>query len=228
MKDKLISLDNVSVAYGKNVVLDKISLDIVKGDYIGIVGPNGAGKTTLIKVILGLLPIKEGAVIYHGHRRLRIGYLPQVVLTNDRLFPARVDEIVAVGLLGEKKHPKRITKEDKESVRQILEEMGIGHLAKRRIGDLSGGQQQRVFLARALVNHPQLLILDEPTSALDPKVRDDFFDLINQIHKAEETAILLISHDIHAMESRAESILKIDQQMIEFGKKEHHGEAASC
>ncbi len=225
MKDKLISLERVSVAYGKNVVLDKISLDICRGDYIGIVGPNGAGKTTLIKVILGLLPIKEGTLTYHGKQRLRIGYLPQVVLTNDRLFPARVDEIVAVGLLGEKKHPKSITKKDKENVKAVLEEMGIGHLAKHRIGDLSGGQQQRVFLARALVNHPQLLILDEPTSALDPKVRDDFFQLINQIHEAEQTAILLISHDIHAMEARAKSILKIDQQMIEFGKTEDHGEA---
>jgi len=218
-----MTINQLTVSYGKHAVLKDITFRIDEGDYIGIVGPNGAGKTTLIKAILGLIPVESGQ-IHHGNKNIKVGYLPQVILSSDHLFPAKVSEIVSIGLLSEKKYPKRITREDHRKIELILKRLGILDLKDKRIGDLSGGQQQRVYLSRALVNNPELLILDEPTSALDPKIRDDFFHLIKEIHERDQTAILLITHDTQSIERYAKCIMVVDQQLIRFEKLE--GKAA--
>jgi zinc transport system ATP-binding protein len=209
---KLIELKEVQINYGKNVVLEHVNFAVCSNDYIGVVGPNGAGKTTLIKALLGLMPVSGGRITYEG--QVKIGYLPQVILSNDHLFPAKVSEIVGIGLLGEKRYPKRITASDHKRIDDMLERLDILTYKNSRIGDLSGGQQQRVYLARALVNKPQLLILDEPTSALDPKIRSDFFKLIEEFHQTEETAIILISHDLHAIQAHAKTTMVIEQNTV--------------
>ena len=222
--EPLIILENVQVNYGRNTVLDRVTFSVSSGDYIGIVGANGAGKTTLIKALLGLLPISKGKVSYNPDKQsVKIGYLPQVILSNDHLFPATVKEIVGIGLLGEKKHPKRITSEDGKQIDDMLKRLGIYDFKDRRIGDLSGGQQQRVYLARALVNKPHLLILDEPTSALDPIIRADFFELIKEIHEKDATAIMLITHDVHAIEAHAKKMMVIESNTV---KIERNGDGA--
>ncbi|MBS7525052.1 ABC transporter ATP-binding protein [Fusibacter paucivorans] len=209
---KLIELDDVQINYGKNVILEHVNFKVCSNDYIGVVGPNGAGKTTLIKALLGLMPVTRGSIAYEG--QVKIGYLPQVILSNDHLFPAKVSEIVGIGLLGEKRYPKRITIGDHKRIDEMLERLDILSFKNRRIGDLSGGQQQRVYLARALVNKPQLLILDEPTSALDPKIRSDFFRLIEEFHQTDETAIILISHDMHAIQEHAKTTMVIERNTV--------------
>jgi len=217
--NKLIEVKNLVVKYGKNPILKDISFNICQGDYIGIVGPNGAGKTTLIKALLGLHPVDQGTITYFPDRSsLRVGYLPQVILSNDHLFPAKVSEVVAIGLIGEKKHPKHLTRNDRKRVDHMLERLGIIDYKNRKIGDLSGGQQQRVYLARALVNHPHILILDEPTSALDPQIREDFFKIIEDIHKQDQTAIMLISHDTHAIEQHAKQMMLLERKTITINK----------
>jgi len=213
--NKLIEVNDLAVKYGKNPILKSVNFSVCQGDYIGIVGPNGAGKTTLIKALLGLHPLDQGRITYYPNRAsLRIGYLPQVILSNDHLFPAKVSEVVGLGLIGEKKYPKRLTKDDRKRVNDMLERLGISEYKNRKIGDLSGGQQQRVYLARALVNHPHILILDEPTSALDPQIREDFFKIIEEIHTIDQTAMMLISHDTHAIESHAKKMMLIERNTI--------------
>jgi len=207
----MIELKNVNISYGKNIILENISFKVLKGEYIGIVGPNGSGKSTLIKAIAGILP-------YNGEikfgENIKIGYLQQNLTKNDVLFPAKVSEIVAAGLLVNKKFPRRYTKEDYEKIDEILKKLNIYNLKDEKILNLSGGQQQRVLLARALVSNPNLLILDEPTSALDPKVRNEFYEILNKIHTEENVTILFISHDIGSIGKHTNKMMYLDRKII--------------
>lgn len=219
MKNKLIEVENLSVNYGQQQVLKNLSFTIEEGDYVGLVGANGSGKTTLVKAILGLVPLSGGHIVYHGSGGVHkgVGYLPQVAVTGNTLFPGEVHEIISVGLLGKKKFPKRINKQDNSRIDDILKRLDIYHLKHKKIGDLSGGQQQRVLLARAMVSSPRLLILDEPTSALDPKVRTEFFSLIKKINHEENTSIILVSHDLSSIKKCSSKIMLLDREIIYYG-----------
>ena len=210
-----IEVKHVSVKYGNHTVLEDVSFSIKKGDYIGLVGANGSGKTTLVKSLLGLIEIEKGQIVY-ANPNIKKGYLPQIALTNDSLFPAEVKEIVGIGLIGGKMRPKFITKLDLVKIDAILERLSILDLKHKRIGDLSGGQQQRVLLARAMVNSPELLILDEPTSALDPRVREDFYTLIKEINTKDGTTVILVSHDLGSVQKYAKKMLVIDRNVLFF------------
>ncbi|MBM7561258.1 metal ABC transporter ATP-binding protein [Fusibacter tunisiensis] len=217
--NSLIRAENVTVRYGENIVLTDVSFDVQAGDYIGLVGANGSGKSTLMKAILGLVPIEKGKIQYSGVGRghTGIGYLPQVAVTGNTLFPAEVREIVGIGLLGGKKFPKRITKNDELAIESILEKLGILGLKNKKIGDLSGGQQQRVLLARAMVSRPKLLILDEPTSALDPRVRSEFFALIKSINENDGTTVILVSHDLSSIKRYSKKMMVLDRELVYYG-----------
>jgi len=218
MMNSILQVNNLKVRYGKNEILSNISFEVSKGDYIGIAGPNGSGKTTLVKAILGLVPIASGSVIYPaGSNSNFIGYLPQKVITEDRVFPGKVEEIVATGLVGRKSGPALLNSEKRKTVRNLLEKLNIAHLASKKMGSLSGGQQQRVLLARALIGNPELLILDEPTSALDPLVREDFYNILKSLNEGSNTTILLVSHDIDAITRHAGKILYIDRSLVFYG-----------
>jgi zinc transport system ATP-binding protein len=216
---KLIEVRELYVSYGQQEVLSNITFQIEEGDYIGLVGANGSGKTTLVKALLGLVSISSGEIVSFGGSggRGSIGYLPQVAVTGNTLFPAEVHEVVSVGLMGSKGFPKRITKEDNSRIDEILYMLDIYNLKHKKIGDLSGGQQQRVLLARAMVSNPRLLILDEPTSALDPKVRNEFFRLIKDINENKGTSILLVSHDISSIRKCSRKIMLLDREVLFFG-----------
>ena len=213
--NNLVSVKNVSVKYGSHLVLDGVTFDVKKGDYIGLVGANGSGKTTLVKALLGLITLQSGTVEYKDSNTKK-GYLPQIALTSDSIFPAEVKEIVGIGLLGNKTRPKIITREDHQKIDSILERLKIIDLKHKRIGDLSGGQQQRVLLARAIVNAPELLILDEPTSALDPRVRSDFYQLIQEFNTLDKTTIILVSHDLGSVQKYAQKMLVLDREVVFF------------
>ena len=154
----LVKINNVSYRNGSEVILDDISFEIDRGDFLGIIGPNGAGKTTLFKCLLGLN--KE----YTGNIRLfdknirnhakeiykKIGYIPQSNSFDPR-FPATVKEIIQLGSVGGKAF-------DEKKVKELIELTGITEYLNKRIGDLSGGQQQRVMITKALIHDPELLI----------------------------------------------------------------------
>jgi zinc transport system ATP-binding protein len=220
--NNILSVQNLTMKYGRNEVLSSISFEVKAGDYTGIVGPNGSGKTTLMKGLLGLLTPTEGKIQFgynlKGNRF--IGYLPQKAVMNDRLFPAKVKEIVSIGLLGNKRIPQIITKKDIEKIDIILEKLKISDLKDRKIGDLSGGQQQRVLLARAMVSSPQMLILDEPTSALDPKIREEFYELISGLNKEEGVTVLLVSHDVGSIGKYTRKMLYLDRKLVFYGSYE--------
>jgi len=216
----VLEVQNLSIGYGKHTILEDVNFNVQEGDYVGIVGPNGSGKSTLVKGILGLLEPQVGSIVINSNKKAKrsnVGYLPQTAISTDQLFPAKVKEIVEMGLLVNKSFPKRLSKEDKLRVNDILMELGIEDLIDQKIGSLSGGQQQRVLLARALVSSPDLLILDEPTSALDPKIRDEFYHLIERLNKEKKVTILLVSHDIGSIGQYTSKMLYLDRRLVYYG-----------
>ncbi len=220
----LVDVKNVTVKYGKSVVLDDVSFAVSEGDFVGIAGPNGAGKTTLVRVMLGLLAPSLGTIRLFdgapgcGTACCGIGYVPQKTFTANPLFPVTVEEVVLLGLLSGKRFPKRIGSDDREKVRVALDELDIGNLREKTFSDLSGGEHQRVVLARALVQEPRLLIFDEPSTALDPRSRDDFFQLLEKLNREKRVTILFVTHDTTYIEKYANKILYLDQSVIYFGE----------
>ncbi|MBF0472229.1 MAG: metal ABC transporter ATP-binding protein [Nitrospirae bacterium] len=219
----MIETKDISVFYGHSQALKEISFIIESGDFVGLAGPNGAGKTTLIKAVLNLLPLSTGEIKLFGIQQKKfddwgkIGYLPQKISTINPLFPATVDEVVMLGLLSQKKWPKRTIKQDQTVINEVLDQLGIIDLKKRMLSELSGGQQQKVLLARTLVSNPSILIFDEPSTALDPESRETFYALMQRLNKKDGITIILITHDTASIGSYANKLLYIDKSIIYFG-----------
>ena len=212
--DKLIELADITAAYGNKTVLKNVSLSVYTGDFLGIIGPNGGGKTTLLKVILGLLPPTSGTIRFYNQGNvvssLKIGYLPQ--LNNiDKKFPISVRDVIASGLASEKPLFRSFSAKQQERVEEVVGQMGLEALSGRAIGELSGGQLQRVLLGRSIVSRPQVLILDEPNSYVDKRFESRFYQLLEEIN--EESAVILVSHDIGTVLSMVKNIACVNETL---------------
>jgi zinc transport system ATP-binding protein len=223
----VVCAEELCFTYNAAEVLCNITLRITAGDYIGLVGPNGSGKTTLIKTLLGLLQPGSGSVTLFGQTpaefkdRHKIGYLPQKLTGFNPYFPARVKEIVALGLLARKRFIRRIHAADEAALNRVFSMLDIHEIKDKRIGELSGGQQQRVLLARALVGEPEFLILDEPTTALDPETRDKFFSTLKELNQSKRVTIIIVTHDVADIGKYASKLLYLDKRIIFFGSFEN-------
>ena len=197
----LVEIRGLSCGYEKQRVLSGVDLEILRGDFVGLLGPSGSGKTTLLRAMLGAVDIYEGEVVVDGVRasdgRPRIGYVPQLE-TIDWNFPVTVREVVMMGRTMENRFFPWFRRQEKQLADHMMEQLGILHLAGRHIRELSGGQQQRAFLARALVSSPSLLLLDEPTSGVDVKTRDDVMHLLHDLNH-EGVTIVITTHEINAV-----------------------------
>ena len=202
--EAVISLNHVSFAYDKDHVLSDLHTEVKERDFAVLIGANGAGKTTLLRLLVGLLKPTSGEVKLFGtplHSFKdwdRIGYVPQKNALNPQ-FPATVREVVLSGLFTRRRWLKRIKKTDYDKGKQAMEALGIGHLADKRIGMLSGGQQQRVFLARAIINNPDLLILDEPFTGVDEETQRSFFHILKHMHEHHRMTFLMVTHDFQLL-----------------------------
>jgi len=199
-KKDIISLQSVSKQYGKDTVLSNINFNVQAGECIVLVGHNGAGKTTLMKLMLGLTRPTSGKVeVLKGNpalntaveQRLSLGYLPESVAFYDAMTGQEV-----LGFYAELKGAS------KNECHDLLELVGLSDAAKRKIGTYSKGMRQRLGLAQAMLGDPKLLFLDEPTTGLDPILRQQFYELIDKMHKKGTTSIIS-SHALSEVEARA-------------------------
>ena len=214
----LLSFDNLSIGYENTVVLENLSFDIEKGDYIAIIGENGAGKSTLLKTMLGLIPPLKGQIVFDKEvKKTEIGYLPQQTIAQ-RDFPASVWEVVISGCLARNGLRPFYSKEDKALAEANIEKMGLSELRNRCYRELSGGQQQRVLLARALCSSDKLLVLDEPVTGLDPKVTNQLYEVVHSLNQ-EGITIIMISHDLH--------VLKYTNKVLHIGRNTYFGDKDS-
>lgn len=214
MNDPIIQLTDISAAYDGKTVLSHTDLTVYKHDFLGVIGPNGGGKTTLVKIILGLLKPVSGTVRFYANGKetseITMGYLPQYN-SIDKKFPISVYETVLSGLSRQKSLFHRYSKEQHESVKQIISRMGLEGLEKRAIGELSGGQLQRALLGRALVSNPEVVILDEPNTYIDKRFEAKLYSLLEEINK--ERAIILVSHDIGTVLQNVKAIACVNETL---------------
>ena len=213
----IIKTENLTVTAPDGMtVLDNVSLTVKRGEFTAVIGPNGAGKTTLLRAVLGLIAPTSGTVeVFGGTPKSalgRIGYVPQT-LTIDRTFPVSVREAVLMGTFARCGIGRRPGKREREDAFKAMEKAGIADLKDRPIGNLSGGQRQRVFIARALVNNPELLILDEPMTGVDPATTENLYTLMKGL-RDEGVTIIMVSHDVGVVASFADKIACLNKTLI--------------
>lgn len=214
MKKPAVLATRLSFTYEKTAVLDSANLQIVEGEFIGIIGPNGGGKTTLLKLMMGFLAPQSGSIRLFGETpaamRQRIGYVPQVSQT-DRAFPITVFELVMLGHITKRLfYPPHA----KERTLQILDELGLLPHQSKAFSSLSGGLAQKALLARALVSEPDLLLLDEPTANIDPASRSVILKKLESL-KGKKT-ILLVTHDLKTIIEKVDRILCVQAQVTSY------------
>ncbi|WP_172197102.1 metal ABC transporter ATP-binding protein [Saccharibacillus qingshengii] len=196
----LSSMHNVVFGYDDKPVVNGVSLEVRKGEFLGIVGANGTAKTTVLKILLGLLKPWSGTVeLNHeafGGEKPVIGYVSQNASAFNSGFPSRVIELVRSGCHSGLGLFRRRGAEEERRVRNSLEQVGMWELRRRRIGELSGGQKQRVCIARALVQCPNVMILDEPTTGMDVKSRTALYRLMRHQAQHHGVTVVMVTHSL--------------------------------
>jgi len=214
-----IHLDGVSVAYDGKPVLTDVTLDVSGGLRLAVLGPNGAGKSTLFKAIVGLLPLRSGHILIHGdpprQREKHIAYVPQHGDV-DRRFPVTVRDVVMMGRYGRIGWLRRPGRHDRRAVDQALERLGMASLAGVPIGELSGGQLQRAFLARALAQDADILLLDEPLTGVDAATESAIFDALDDL-RARNVTVLVATHDLDKAMSHFDDLLLLNGAVVACG-----------
>jgi len=211
---KIVEIEHLTVEYPELKALDNVSFSIHEGDFLGIIGPNGAGKSTLFASMLGLNTKYKGSIKFFGvdirkskDYLKQIGYVPQKPVF-EKNFPATVNDVVRMGLRKES---------DEKQIDKILQQLWIHELGKRRIGELSGGQQQRVFIAKALVNHPKILILDEPVTGIDQQSIELFYSILRELNSKQKITVIWSSHDLDAVNRLANHVACLNRTLFFHG-----------
>ncbi|MBR1137344.1 MULTISPECIES: ABC transporter ATP-binding protein [Bradyrhizobium] len=198
-----IHIADVIKHYNKVEAVRGVSFDLAAGEMVALIGHNGAGKTTLMKMMLGLIRPTRGTIAVLGENpaagefssRRQLGYLPENVAFDAALSGRETQTFYA-----------RLKREPVQEALALLDIVGLGDAAKRRVNTYSKGMRQRLGLAQALIGRPRVLLLDEPTTGLDPELRQTFYDVIQKL-AAEGTTVLLSSHALTELEERAGRVI---------------------
>jgi ABC-type Mn2+/Zn2+ transport system ATPase subunit len=213
--EPLLTFRDVTLGYGRRVVLSGLNFTLRAGDYVGIVGPNGAGKTTLLQAILGTLRPKAGAITAHK-RPLTFGYVPQAQTMDDH-FPLTALDIVVMGRYRKLGLVHRPGRADRQRALLALEQVGIAELAPRLFREMSGGQKQRTLMARALVSDPDALVLDEPTTAMDVAAEHATMELVDRLHAERGLLVLMVTHALNVVANHARQVAMLGGSRFEMG-----------
>lgn len=217
-----IRVENLSVAYRGKIALRQIDLELVPGKLTGIVGPNGAGKSTLMKGILQLVNIRSGKISYGDQplakQRKKIAYVEQRQ-DIDLSFPIDVFGVVLFGTYPHLKMFQRPGKKEKAFAYECLEKVGLTEYADRQISELSGGQLQRVFIARALAQKAEWILLDEPFAGIDATSEKIIIELLKELRN-EGKSIVIVHHDLHKVTDYFDEVILLNKGLIASGPVE--------
>lgn len=218
--DPAVQIDNLSFSYRDTPVLNNLSFSISQGSFFIIIGPNGSGKTTLLKLVSGIEKYNHGTVdvlkkpvLSYSRRSLarKIAYVQQNQPVD---FSFTIFELV---LMGRSPHLGILGVEqekDIEIAKQAIEFTGVDHLADRKLDQLSGGERQRVFLARAICQEPEIILLDEPTASLDLAHQIRIMDLMRELMEDKGITIVMVSHDVNLAAMYADELLLLSNGCI--------------
>jgi zinc transport system ATP-binding protein len=221
--EELLGAAGLSFGYGRERVLDDVSLSVHAGEFVALVGPNGSGKSTLLRLLLGSLEPSAGSARLFGRpprsvrRRSRLGYVPQRPNLSSEL-PATVREIVAAGRLTDGRWWMPMSRADRAEVDHAIGSVGLAELARRPINELSGGQQQRAFIARAFASEPSLLVLDEPIAGVDAASQRLFRDSLVHLIREHGAGVLLVSHELSAVADDVDHVIVLKRSVVFDGR----------
>ncbi len=215
-------IEDVQVELGGVQVLRDISFCVGKGELIGVVGPNGAGKSTLFNAIIGLIPVQSGQVQAFGQQpadaRGKIAYVPQQEHINWR-FPINAQDVVALGRSRRIGWLRRPAKRDRRIVQDALKRVGMWEYRNALISEMSGGQRQRVFVARALAQEAEMLLLDEAFSGVDVASQEGLVAVLLSLRDEGKT-ILLSTHELTNLARRCDKLLCINCHICAYCEPE--------
>ncbi|MDZ7333217.1 MAG: ABC transporter ATP-binding protein [candidate division KSB1 bacterium] len=216
----IIEIENLTLNFGDKRILDSVSLQIFKGDYLSIIGPNGAGKTSLLKCIMriytgyqGTILVKDVPTTNLGQKRLArsISYVPQA---NGRIFPFTVEEFVMLGRYPYLSPFASFTAQDRIAAKEALSLTGLQCYADRLMTTLSGGERQIAFIAAAVAQGAEIMLLDEPTTFLDPKHEAEIYSILNRLNRELGMTIVTVTHDINMAALQSQRIVILKQGQI--------------
>jgi manganese/iron transport system ATP-binding protein len=216
--EPILRVEGLSKAYESGAALENVTFEIDMGEQLAVVGPNGAGKSTLFKVIAGVESPTEGRVHIFGHSprgHICIAYLTQRSQV-DWSFPVTVADVVMMGRVGQLGLFRNPKAQDWEIVNNALEVVKMNHLAKRQISQLSGGQQQRMFIARALAQQAELMLMDEPLGGLDLNSQEKILGVLDDLRRANVT-VLISLHDLKIASQHFDRIMLLNHHMLGIG-----------
>ncbi len=217
----ILDISNLFVRFDSRLALDDVSFQLHQGERVAVVGPNGAGKSTLFKAIAGVLKPISGEIKVYGHGpggHICIAYLSQRSQV-DWSFPVTVSDVVMMGRIGKLGLLRWPKHRDWEIVRQALVDVGLEELANRQIGELSGGQQQRMFIARALAQEAELMLMDEPLTGLDIGSQESIFTFLDDL-QGRGVTVMVATHDLDLAARRFDRVMLLNQRMLGFGVPE--------
>ena len=215
----IVEASEISLHYNGRAVLEDISFQLVTGERVAVVGPNGAGKSTLFKIIAGVLHPTQGEVNVAGHcpgGHICIAYVPQRSQV-DWSFPVTVADVVMMGRAGQIGLLRRPSRGDRRQVNQYLQVVGLGDLADRQISELSGGQQQRMFVARALAQEAELILMDEPLTGLDLPAQEELFRIMDTLRK-DGVTVMVATHDLNLAAEQFDRVMLLKNRLLGFGQ----------
>ncbi len=210
--NEVLKINDVSKAYGKQTVLDKVNLSLEQGEILGLVGPNGAGKTTLMKIITGLIKKYDGDVFIEDenirdnkkHNTKQIGcvietpgFYPELTGYENLLFFAEISGL-----------------KDKSEIDEIVKKLGIESYVNKKAKKYSLGMKQRLGVAQAVLSYPPVLVLDEPTNGLDPAIVPQFRKFIKYMAEEKHTTVLISSHILSEIELMCDKVAFIQEGKI--------------
>ena len=214
----ILEINKLCVRYDGHFALEDITFHLHAGERVAVVGPNGAGKSTLFKVVAGVLPPSSGEVKISGfgpRGHICIAYVPQRSQVDWR-FPASVADVVMMGRIGQIGFFRWPHRSDWENVHAALEAVDMDSLANRQIGELSGGQQQRTFLARALAQEAELVLMDEPLNGLDTPSQETILSLLEKL-RYEKITVMIATHDLGQAASHFDRVMLLNRRLVRFG-----------
>ena len=217
----ILDISNLFVRFDSRLALDDVSFQLHHGERVAVVGPNGAGKSTLFKAIAGVLKPFSGEIKVYGHGpggHICIAYLSQRSQV-DWSFPVTVSDVVMMGRIGKLGLLRWPKHRDWEIVHQALVDVGLEELANRQIGELSGGQQQRMFIARALAQEAELMLMDEPLTGLDIGSQESIFTFLDDL-QGRGVTVMVATHDLDLAARRFDRVMLLNQRMLGFGVPE--------
>lgn len=211
-------MTDVTVSYGVTLAIEHATFTVPVGSVMGLIGPNGAGKSTIIKAGLELMD-HTGDVRFFGKPleevRRKVAYMPQVAAV-DWDYPITVEQVVTMGMYTELGWLRRANAAHRSRVMEVLDRVGIADLAKRQISELSGGQRRRVFVARILVQGPELYLLDEPFAGVDAASERVIRGVLHELRDHGAT-IVIVHHDLSTVAELCDHVTILNREIIATG-----------